>query len=188
MLCVCFQLNYCQRLMWDHNGLNILDDNSFGSLVALKMLIGILQQKLHSQMSCMYKERVKYSEDAYLSVLCLQWNWAWIPPMTFKCHKIWDWFLLPSNLYLGFIAVPFTYQLSFASKTSFVCIFYRVFYCLSSPLLQALLEYEKHKTQIGELQLPGSPLHQPSVVEKEVQFHSFSLSFFRSTWKSFKCE
>ncbi|KAG8654451.1 AT-rich interactive domain-containing protein 6 isoform X2 [Manihot esculenta] len=39
---------------------------------------------------------------------------------------------------------------------------FRIFY------EKALLEYEKHKTQIGELQLPGSPLHQPSVVEKEV--------------------
>ncbi|KAJ9186279.1 hypothetical protein P3X46_001877 [Hevea brasiliensis] len=39
---------------------------------------------------------------------------------------------------------------------------FRIFY------EKALLEYEKHKTQNGELQLPGSPLHQPSVVEKEV--------------------
>ncbi|KAJ9166984.1 hypothetical protein P3X46_021673 [Hevea brasiliensis] len=39
---------------------------------------------------------------------------------------------------------------------------FRIFY------EKALLEYEKHKRQNGELQLPGSPLHQPSVVEKEV--------------------
>ncbi|EEF52922.1 AT-rich interactive domain-containing protein 5 [Ricinus communis] len=39
---------------------------------------------------------------------------------------------------------------------------FRIFY------EKALLEYEKHKRQSGELQLPSSPPHQPASVEKEV--------------------
>ncbi|WCJ44772.1 ARID/BRIGHT DNA-binding domain-containing protein [Euphorbia peplus] len=38
---------------------------------------------------------------------------------------------------------------------------FRIFY------EKALLEYEKHKRHNGELELPGSPLHQPASVEKE---------------------
>ncbi|KAJ8762125.1 hypothetical protein K2173_007275 [Erythroxylum novogranatense] len=38
---------------------------------------------------------------------------------------------------------------------------FRIFY------EKALLEYEKHKRQNGELQLPGSPVHQSTNVEKE---------------------
>ncbi|KAG6785528.1 hypothetical protein POTOM_007089 [Populus tomentosa] len=34
-------------------------------------------------------------------------------------------------------------------------------------MLYALLEYEKHKKETGELQLPSSPLHQATSVEKE---------------------
>jgi hypothetical protein len=47
-----------------------------------------------------------------------------------------------------------------------------------SQFVQALLEYEKHKREIGEIQLPVGSLHQPSSVEKEVcvLFFIFSLS------------
>ena len=54
-------------------------------------------------------------------------------------------------------------------------------------LLQALLEYEKHKKETGELQLPSSPLHQATSVEKEV---NFCCCFFLLTVafpKSFTC-
>jgi hypothetical protein len=44
-----------------------------------------------------------------------------------------------------------------------------------SQFVQALLEYEKHKREIGEIQLPVGSLHQPSSVEKEV---CCSLFFF----------
>jgi hypothetical protein len=43
-------------------------------------------------------------------------------------------------------------------------------------LLQALLEYEKHKKETGELQLPSSPLHQATSVEKEVKLFLFDCS------------
>lgn len=36
--------------------------------------------------------------------------------------------------------------------------------------VQALLEYEKHKKQSGELQLPVGPFSQSTSVEKEVEF------------------
>lgn len=45
---------------------------------------------------------------------------------------------------------------------------FRIFY------EKALLEYEKHKRQNGELQLPGSPLHQPASVEKEASGYQAS--------------
>ncbi|XP_012073561.1 AT-rich interactive domain-containing protein 5 isoform X2 [Jatropha curcas] len=45
---------------------------------------------------------------------------------------------------------------------------FRIFY------EKALLEYEKHKRQNGELQLPSSPLHQPASVEKEVSGYQAS--------------
>lgn len=45
--------------------------------------------------------------------------------------------------------------------------------CKSPPsnvmwLVQALLEYERHKTQTGALQLPAAPILQPASIEKEV--------------------
>uniref|UniRef100_A0A2P2KFP3 Uncharacterized protein MANES_05G129200 n=1 Tax=Rhizophora mucronata TaxID=61149 RepID=A0A2P2KFP3_RHIMU len=42
---------------------------------------------------------------------------------------------------------------------------FRIFY------EKALLEYERHKRQNGELQLLGSPLHQSTSAEKEVESH-----------------
>jgi len=55
-----------------------------------------------------------------------------------------------------------------------------------SQFVQALLEYEKHKREIGELQLPVGSLHQPSSVEKEVcilLFVPFWLYDFMSTYR-----
>lgn len=44
--------------------------------------------------------------------------------------------------------------------------------------MQALLEYEKHKRQTGELRLPVGPITQSTTVEKEVEFHLFIMYFF----------
>lgn len=36
--------------------------------------------------------------------------------------------------------------------------------------MQALLEYEKHKREIGELEFPDAPIPEPTSAENEVGF------------------
>lgn len=48
--------------------------------------------------------------------------------------------------------------------------------------MQALLEYEKHKRQIGELQLPVGSLPHSNISDKEVEFDCVLL-FFNEVWE-----
>lgn len=36
--------------------------------------------------------------------------------------------------------------------------------------MQALLEYEKHKREIGELEFPDAPIPEPTLAENAVKF------------------
>ncbi|XP_050235420.1 AT-rich interactive domain-containing protein 6 isoform X2 [Mercurialis annua] len=113
------------------------------------------------------EDRAEFMRD--LEAFCKEHHHEYKPPKFYgeplNCLKLWR-----SVIRLGGYEVVTASKLWRQVGESFhppktcttVSWTFRIFY------EKTLLEYEKHKSQIGELQLPNSPLHQPASVEKEV--------------------